>query len=79
MRPRSATSEEILGAADRLARREGIDKLTIRRLCADLQVTAPAIYSHFSSKDQLVAQLVDRILAGVDHPEADVDDWVINR
>jgi AcrR family transcriptional regulator len=76
MRPRSATTEQILAAADRVARGEGIDRLTIRRLCAELGVTAPTIYGYFSSKDEIVDQLVDRILGGVAHPGPEFGDWV---
>lgn len=76
MRPRSATTEHILASADRVARRDGIDKLTIRRLCAELGVTAPTIYRHFSSKDEIVDQLVDRIVGGVVHPGVEFGDWV---
>jgi AcrR family transcriptional regulator len=76
MRPRSATTEQILAAADGVARREGIDRLTIRRLCAELGVTAPTIYRHFSSKDEIVDQLIDRILGGVVHPGTEFGDWV---
>jgi AcrR family transcriptional regulator len=76
MRPRSATTEQILAAADRVARRDGIERLTIRRLCAELGVTAPTVYGHFSSKDEIVDQLVDRILGGVVHPGTEFGNWV---
>ncbi|HXA29008.1 MAG TPA: TetR/AcrR family transcriptional regulator [Candidatus Angelobacter sp.] len=69
-------TEQVLAAADRVARRDGIDGLTIRRLCDELGVTAPSIYVHFASKDDIVERLVNNILGQVHHPEAGSGDWL---
>ncbi|HZS15084.1 MAG TPA: TetR/AcrR family transcriptional regulator [Candidatus Dormibacteraeota bacterium] len=76
MRARAVTTEQVLAAADAVARSDGLDRLTVRRLCAELGVTAPSVYVHFASKDDIVEQLVDSILAHVHHPGADRGDWV---
>jgi len=76
MRRRPLTRDDILEAADRVARAEGIEALTVRRLCAELGVTAPTIYLHFQGKNELVAQLVDGILGHIQLPGEDEGDWL---
>ena len=76
MRRRPLTAENILDAADRVACAEGIDALTVRRLCAELGVTAPAIYLHFQGKDELVSRLVNNILGRIDLPGEEEGDWL---
>jgi TetR/AcrR family tetracycline transcriptional repressor len=49
----------------RLLEAEGLDKLTVRRLAAELGVKAPALYWHFSSKRALLDHLTDAIVAPV--------------
>ena len=70
------TREQIVAAADVLARREGIDNVTVRRISAALSVTAPALYWHLQNKGELMSQLVDRIAARVAHPPADTGPWL---
>lgn len=76
MRRRPLTADDILEAADSVARSEGIEALTVRRLCAELGVTAPTIYLHFQGKDELVARLVDGILGQVELPGEEEGDWL---
>jgi TetR/AcrR family tetracycline transcriptional repressor len=61
-------------AALRLLAAEGLDKLTVRRLAAELGVKAPALYWHFSSKRALLDHMTDAIVAPVvaGLPPADV-------
>ena len=49
----------------RLLEAEGLDKLTVRRLAAELGVKAPALYWHFRSKRALLDHLTDAIVAPV--------------
>lgn len=74
--PATATEEEILAAADAIARREGIDSLTIRGLCAELGVTAPVIYRRFENKEAIVTEVIDRVLARTTLPDTAHLDWV---
>jgi AcrR family transcriptional regulator len=76
MRRRPLTAEDILEAADRIASAEGMEALTVRRLCAELGVTAPAIYLHFKGKNELVARLVDNVLGRIELPREEEGDWL---
>ena len=46
--------EEILAAARSLFLREGVDRVTIRAICARVGVTAPALYRHFKDKREII-------------------------
>ena len=63
--PRAVNREQVVEAADRVARREGLVQCTIRQLCTELGVTPPAIYTHFPAKDLIVEELIDRVLQRV--------------
>ncbi len=54
--------------------RVGLPDLSMRRLAAELDVQPSALYWHFGSKQELLAAVSDRILAGVPErgPEADL-------
>jgi TetR/AcrR family tetracycline transcriptional repressor len=59
---------------------DGLDKLTVRRLAAELDVKAPALYWHFSSKRALLDHLADALVAPATAalPPADIPwlDWL---
>ncbi|GAB3987139.1 TetR/AcrR family transcriptional regulator [Actinoallomurus acanthiterrae] len=62
----------------RLLDAEGLDKLSLRRIAAELDVRAPALYWHFANKRALLDHMADVILApavpalaGPAHP----DEW----
>lgn len=48
------TRERIVEVARRRIRESGHEQLTLRKLAAELGVTAPALYDHVSSKDDLL-------------------------
>lgn len=48
---------EILAAARGLFLREGVDRVTIRALCARVGVTAPALYRHFKDKREIITAI----------------------
>ncbi|ABD11547.1 hypothetical protein CcI156_16170 [Frankia sp. CcI156] len=75
MRPRAVTREQIIAAADTIARRDGLDHLTVRPLCAELGVTAPAIYRRFPTKNLIVERVVDDALGRIDLPGPETGDW----
>lgn len=56
-RQRQATREAILAAAREIARSEGWDAVTIRRVAARIEYSAPVIYEYFQSKDDLLAEI----------------------
>jgi len=56
---------EAVRVALALLEAEGLDKLTVRRLAAELGVKAPALYWHFSSKRALFDHMTDAMVAPV--------------
>ncbi len=51
----------ILDAVEAIARTEGVGKLTMRRIGAELGADPTAVYRHFRNKDELLIQLADRL------------------
>ena len=56
---------EAVNVALGLLEAEGLDRLTVRRLAAELGVKAPALYWHFSSKRALLDHMTHAIVAPV--------------
>lgn len=61
----------ILAAAVRLADREGLPALSMRRLGQELGVEGMALYKHFPSKDALLDGVVGTLLAAMTIPAVD--------
>ncbi|MDQ0772329.1 AcrR family transcriptional regulator [Streptomyces aurantiacus] len=57
-RERASTHDRIIEAALRVLESEGAAALTVRRIAADVEYTAPVVYQHFANKDALVLRLV---------------------
>ncbi|GAB2626922.1 TetR family transcriptional regulator [Paractinoplanes abujensis] len=57
-RERAGTRDRIVEAALTVLENEGAAALTIRRIAADVEYTAPIVYQHFAGKDALVRELV---------------------
>jgi AcrR family transcriptional regulator len=53
--------DRILDAAEAIAANEGVGKLTMRRLGAELGADPTALYRHFRNKDELLVELADRL------------------
>jgi AcrR family transcriptional regulator len=53
--------ERILDAAEAIAASEGVGKLTMRRIGAELGADPTAVYRHFRNKHELLVQLADRM------------------
>lgn len=70
------TRERIVDAACRRVAESGHEQLTLRKLAGELGVTAPALYDHVSSRDELLRsvaivgyrQLVDTWEVDLDRP-----------
>ena len=75
------TRESIKEAALEIAREEGWNGVTIRKIADRIHYTAPIVYEHFRNKDHLYEQLVkdghqrllDDIVAG-DDPQLNAED-----
>ena len=58
------TREKILGKTEEFILENGIEKLTISKIAKELNISQPAIYKHFKSKDELLTILALRWLNG---------------
>lgn len=72
-RPASLSREQIVEAALELAGGDGMDALSMRRLAAELGVSAMTLYGYFSSKSSLVRAMLDTVS---DELETDIADDV---
>ena len=54
-RDRQARRAQIVGAARRIAELEGWDNVTVRRLSDEISYSQPVLYSHFGSRDEILA------------------------
>lgn len=55
--------------------RDGLDALSMRRVAAELQTGAGALYRHVANKDELLDLLLDRVIGEFEVPPPDPDRW----
>jgi AcrR family transcriptional regulator len=67
--------EDIVEAALRIVEAGGYEEMSIRSLAAELGVAPMSLYRHIRDKDDLLDEVVDRLLEMVWRPAADEDDW----
>ncbi|HEX7263838.1 MAG TPA: TetR/AcrR family transcriptional regulator C-terminal domain-containing protein [Candidatus Dormibacteraeota bacterium] len=67
------TRERVLKTAVRLADREGINAVTMRRLARKLGAGAMSLYYHVPDKDALLDGMVDLVFAEIELPPTDLD------
>lgn len=67
--------EDIISAAVEIVEAGGYEEMSIRSLAADLGVAPMSLYRHIRDKDDLLDEVVDRLLAQVWRPTAGEDDW----
>lgn len=60
--------DRILRAGVRLADRQGIDALSMRRLASALRVEAMSLYNHVASKDDLLDGMLDQVVGEITLP-----------
>jgi len=58
--------DQIVSAALGLADSEGLEAVSTRRLAAELGVTGPSLYNHVGTKEELLDDVADAVLAKVD-------------
>lgn len=68
-RPPATSRAEILAAARALIDREGWEKLTIRRLAAELGIGATTVYHHVRDKEDVLVQLLNAHVEQLARPE----------
>ncbi|HTX00173.1 MAG TPA: TetR/AcrR family transcriptional regulator [Acidimicrobiales bacterium] len=66
----------MIDTAERVVRAGGFEQMTIRSLAAELDVAPMSLYRHVRDKDDLLGEVVDRMLAGRWRPRAGAEDWV---
>ncbi|MCJ8144027.1 TetR/AcrR family transcriptional regulator [Ancylobacter sp. A5.8] len=59
---KAETRERILEKASALFRRDGIDGVSVPALMKEAGLTHGGFYAHFGSKDELVAEIIERAL-----------------
>ncbi|MFD0774465.1 TetR/AcrR family transcriptional regulator, partial [Streptomonospora algeriensis] len=62
-------------AALALVDRHGLEGLSMRRLAQELDVQAASLYSHYRTKEDLLADIANEIMAEVDVSGFDSGDW----
>lgn len=74
--PRRAplSRERILRAAIKLADRQGLEALSMRKLATTLKVEAMSLYNHVANKDELLDGMVDTVIGEITLPTRD-GDW----
>jgi AcrR family transcriptional regulator len=68
-RPPRTSRAEILTAASRVIERDGWEKLTIRRLAAEIGVGAMTLYHHVRDREDLLVQLINELTEQNPRPE----------
>lgn len=65
----------MLDAALALVDRDGLDRLSMRRLAAELGVEAMSLYNHVASKDDLLAGVAELVWSEIAAAAPPADDW----
>ncbi|MFF0163017.1 TetR/AcrR family transcriptional regulator [Streptomyces sp. NPDC005263] len=74
--PSGLDRERITEVTVRLLDSEGLDRFSMRRLAAELNVTAMSVYWYVDTKDDLLELALDAVFGGLDLPDPDADeDW----
>lgn len=68
------TRERVLLTALRMADRDGIEALSMRRLAQELGGAPMSLYNHVSSKDDLLDAMIDAVFGEIEQPSTH-DDW----
>lgn len=61
-RPERLTREAVVACAVKIADREGLEAVSVRRVAAELSARPMSLYSFFNRKDDLVDLMVDHVL-----------------
>jgi TetR/AcrR family transcriptional regulator, tetracycline repressor protein len=67
--------EQVITAATEIVRAGGYEAMTIRSLATGLGVAPMSLYRHVRDKDDILDEVVDRLLERAWRPAAGEDDW----
>ncbi|MCG7204111.1 TetR/AcrR family transcriptional regulator [Streptomyces arenae] len=73
--PSGLDRDRITSATVRLLDADGLDKFSMRRLAAELNVTAMSVYWYVDTKDELLELALDAAFGELRLPDADDGDW----
>ncbi|PFG21194.1 TetR/AcrR family transcriptional regulator [Serinibacter salmoneus] len=68
------SKERVVAEAMRLADREGVDGLSMRRLAGELGAGAMSLYHYVANKDDLLDAMIDVVFSEIDLPDLQ-QDW----
>jgi TetR/AcrR family transcriptional regulator, tetracycline repressor protein len=71
----SLSRDDIIDAAVTIVEAGGYEEMSIRSLAGDLGVAPMSLYRHIRDKDDLLDEVVSRLLAQAWRPAASEDDW----
>lgn len=71
----SISREQVVATATAIVRAGGYEEMTIRSLAAELGVGPMSLYRHVRDKDDLLDEVVDRLLARAWRPSSAPSDW----
>jgi AcrR family transcriptional regulator len=74
-RPRGSLSPEVILDAAEAVAEQGFGAVSMRAVAARLGAVPMALYNHFSTKERLVAALLDRVLGRFEAPP-ETGDWI---
>jgi AcrR family transcriptional regulator len=69
------TRTEIVQAALRIVRSEGIDAVSMRRIAAEFETGPSSLYAHVANKDELLQLMFDEMCGTIEVPEPDPARW----
>ena len=69
------TREAVLDAAEAILDREGLDGISMRRIAERLDTGPATLYQHIADKEELLDELLDRVLGEVELPRPLPGDW----
>lgn len=67
------SKQRVVVEAVRLADREGVDGLSMRRLAGELGAGAMSLYHYVASKEELLDAMTDAVFAEIELPPEDID------
>ncbi len=70
----AAREEAIVSAANRLLAEKGFDLMTVDQVAADVGIAKASLYKHFSSKEELAAAAMVRVLGAAQRFLASLED-----
>jgi AcrR family transcriptional regulator len=68
-RPNTLEPDDIIAVTLAMARKGGLAQLSMRRIAAELQITATALYYHFHDKNELLDRVTGHIMEAIPNPD----------